>query len=161
MDTTAAATRPKSSLPRSSSACSSSPARTARGQSATTRANSRVKTAFRIFSSSPSRAPPGPSRPPTATARRPPPHAPRRARPTFPRARIRSERLVLRLGAVAADPGEAPVGDLLLAVGHVLAPGLGAHGPLGLPHDLELTALLDLADVDGLVEVVVLAIHRD
>src|SRR5690606_38542635 len=59
-----------------------------------------------------------------------------------------------------AQPGEGPIGDLGLALGDVLAPRLSADRTFGLPHDVELTITLDLADVDRLVQVVILAIHR-
>src|SRR5688572_10646749 len=51
----------------------------------------------------------------------------------------------LRARAVAAQPRVGPVGDLARALRHVFAPRLGAHGPLGLPHDLELSVGLYLA----------------
>src|SRR5260370_33900674 len=63
--------------------------------------------------------------------------------------------LVLRLGAVAADPREGPVGGQFGALRDVLAPGVGDDRLLGLPHDIELTARLDLADHHRLGEAAV------
>src|SRR5690348_10370039 len=52
--------------------------------------------------------------------------------------------------AVAADPGIAPVGDLALILRQIRAPRIRLDGLLGLPHDIELTVGLDLADHDRL-----------
>src|SRR5690349_11157989 len=59
--------------------------------------------------------------------------------------------LELRLRAVAANPRVLPVRDLGLAVGNVRAPGHRADRAVRLPHHVELTVRLHLADEHGLV----------
>src|ERR1700704_5379973 len=49
-------------------------------------------------------------------------------------------------GAIAADPGIGPVGDLALVFGEVGAPRVRLDGFLGLPDDVELTVGLDFPD---------------
>src|SRR5690606_37386569 len=74
------------------------------------------------------------------------------------RLEARGRLLELRLLAVAANPGVRPVGNLLLALGDVLAPRFGADGAFGLPNEVEMAVGADLSDVDGLVEVVILLV---
>src|ERR1051326_6533791 len=69
--------------------------------------------------------------------------------------------LELGLGAIAAYPGERPVGDLLRAIRHEGAPGCGADRTLRLPYDLELTVAPDFADEHRFVEVMILRVHHD
>src|SRR5947207_7702084 len=67
--------------------------------------------------------------------------------------------LELRLGAVAAHPGERPIGDLLRAIRHERAPGRRADRTFRLPYDLELAIAPDLPDEHRLVQVMVLCVH--
>src|SRR5580700_9023588 len=50
--------------------------------------------------------------------------------------------LVLGRGAVAADPGIGPIGDLALVLGEERAPGVRLDRLLGLPDDVELPVRL-------------------
>src|SRR3954447_18041126 len=67
---------------------------------------------------------------------------------------------VLRLSAVAAHPGEGPIGRQLGGFGNVRAPGGALDRVVGLGDDRELTVGLDFADHHRLGQVMV-GVHHD
>src|SRR6266481_7865968 len=58
-------------------------------------------------------------------------------------------------GAIAADPGIGPVGDLALVLRQIGAPGIGLDRLLGLPHHIELPVRADLTDHHRLRQVMI------